>query len=42
MRIYPVFHVSILKPYKESPNEFSHAAPPSPVTIPGSDEPEYE
>jgi Chromo (CHRromatin Organisation MOdifier) domain/Integrase core domain len=42
MRIHPIFHVSMLKPYKESPNEFSRAAPLPPVTIPGSDEPEYE
>jgi hypothetical protein len=41
LRIHPVFHVSLLKPYKES-EDFARATLPPPVTIPDTEEQEYE
>ena len=40
LRIHPVFHVSLLKPYKES-NEFEREIPPPPVFISENSQ-EYE
>src|SRR5271170_443719 len=34
IRIYLVFHVSLLKPYKESPEEFARLTPPPAIFIP--------
>ena len=41
LRIHPVFHVSLLKPYKES-EDFTRATPPPPIIIPDTEEQEYE
>jgi hypothetical protein len=41
LKIHPVFHVSMLKPYQES-EEFNREAPPQPIIIPESNEAEYE
>jgi hypothetical protein len=32
LKIHPVFHVSMIKPYKES-DEFLRATPPAPITL---------
>jgi ''chromo'' (CHRromatin Organisation MOdifier) domain./Integrase core domain. len=41
LRIHPVFHVSLLKEYKET-EEFLRATPPPPVILPATNEEEYE
>ena len=42
MRIYPVFHVSLLKLYQASPNEFVRPTPPPAVISPNTEQEEYE
>jgi hypothetical protein len=43
LKIHPVFHVSLLKPYNESPTDFIRTTlPPPPVMIPETNEEEYE
>ena len=42
MRIHPVFHVSLLKPYQVSPNEFLRPTPPPAVVLPNTEQEEYE
>lgn len=44
MKIHPVFHVSLLKRYRESPEEFAGRAPtqPPPVIVEGEEEYEVE
>jgi len=44
LKIHPVFHVSLLRKHKESPEEFPRDAssPPPPIFLSGQDEPEYE
>src|SRR5271155_2785851 len=42
MRIHPVFHVSLLKLYKESPEEFVRPTPPPAIFIPETNQEEYE
>jgi Chromo (CHRromatin Organisation MOdifier) domain len=41
MRIHPVFHVSLLKPYQAS-NEFLRPTPPPAVILPDTEHAEYE
>ena len=41
LKIHPVFHVSVLKPYQES-EEFNCKVPPQPIIISESNEIEYE
>lgn len=40
LRIHPVFHISMLKEYKES-EDFNRATPPPPIILPDESE-EYE
>ncbi|CAG8820424.1 24960_t:CDS:2, partial [Dentiscutata erythropus] len=40
--IYPVFHVSMLKPYKENLTDFNRDLSPPPEIIPETNEEEYE
>jgi hypothetical protein len=42
MRIHPVFHISLLKPYQASPNEFLHPTPPPAMVLPNTEHEEYE
>jgi hypothetical protein len=43
LKIHPVFHVSLLKPYNESSDDFTRTIPPPlPVTILKTNEEEYE
>ena len=42
MRIHPVFHVSLLKPYQVSSNEFLYSTPPPAVVLPNTEQEEYE
>ena len=42
MKIHPVFHVSLLKPYNPSPEEFGRPTPPPAIIIPGNNQEEYE
>src|SRR5271170_19765 len=42
MRIHPVFHVSLLKPYKELPEEFTRPTSPPAIFIPETNQEEYE
>jgi hypothetical protein len=42
MRIHPVFHVSLLKLYQASPNEFVRPTPPPAVISPNTEQEEYE
>jgi len=42
MKIHPVFHVSLLKPYKSSPEEFGRPTSPPAIAVQGSDQDEYE
>ena len=43
LKIHPVFHISLLKPYQEISNEFTQLTPPlPPVIIPETEEEEYE
>ena len=41
LRIHPVFHISLLKQYKES-NEFNRTTPLLPIFIPETQHEEYE
>ncbi|CAG8622037.1 7437_t:CDS:2 [Paraglomus occultum] len=41
LKIHPVFHVSMLKPYQQF-EEFNREAPPQPIIIPESNEAKYE
>ena len=41
MRIHPVFHVSLLKPYNEN-DDFEREIPPPPIFIPEIQQDEYE
>ena len=42
MKIHPVFHVSLLKPYHPSPSDFERPTPPPAIIIPETDHEEYE
>jgi len=42
MKIHPVFHVSLLKPYQASPNEFIRPTPPSAIVFPNTEHEEFE
>ena len=42
MRIHPVFHVSLLKPYHPSPSDFERITPPPAEFIPNTNQEEYE
>ena len=42
MKIHPVFHVSLIKLYQPSPEEFGRPTPPAAIVLPGSDQEEYE
>jgi hypothetical protein len=42
MKIHPVFHISLLKPYHLSPNDFERSTPPPAIITPESDHEEYE
>ena len=42
LRIHPVFHVSLLKHYQETPDNFNRPTPPPAIIIPGIEEEEYE
>jgi hypothetical protein len=42
LKIHPVFHVSLLKPYKETPDEFTRPTPPPPVIISDTEQEEFE
>ena len=42
LKIHPVFHVSMLKPYKENLTDFNRDIPPPPEVIPETNEEEYE
>src|SRR5271170_872691 len=42
MRIHPVFHISLLKLYKESPEDFARPIPPPAIFIPDTNQEEYE
>jgi hypothetical protein len=42
LKIHPVFHVSLLKPYKPSPEEFERPTPPPATIMPETNQEEYE
>jgi hypothetical protein len=42
LKIHPVFHVSLLKPYQESPRNFERPTPPPAIFIPETNTEEYE
>ena len=42
LRIYPVFHISILKLYYKTPDKFERITSPPPITIPETNEKKYE
>jgi hypothetical protein len=42
MKIHPVFHVSLLKPYQPSSPDFERPTPPPAIIIPETDHEEYE
>jgi Chromo (CHRromatin Organisation MOdifier) domain len=42
MKIHPVFHISLLKPYQPSPNDFERPTPPPAIIIPETDHEEFE
>src|SRR5271155_2123201 len=42
MKIHPVFHISLLKPYQPSPTDFKRPTPPPAIIIPEVDHEEYE
>jgi len=42
MKIHPVFHVSLLKPYQPSPKEFGRSTPPPAMFVPETNQEEYE
>jgi hypothetical protein len=42
MKIHPVFHVSLLKPYQAAPNEFHRPTPPPAIVLPDTEHEEYE
>jgi hypothetical protein len=44
MRIHPVFHISLLKPYHANPTDFPDRtqSPPPPIYVDDSDTPEFE
>ena len=42
LKIHPVFHVSLLKLYKETPDEFTRPTPPPPVVISDTEQEEFE
>jgi hypothetical protein len=42
MKIYPVFHFSLLKPYQASPSEFLRPTPPPAIALPDTEHEEYE
>ena len=41
IKVHPVFHVSLLKPYHKSPEDFAHPIPPPAILIDNNQE-EYE
>ena len=42
LKIHPVFHVSLLKHYQETSDNFNRPTPPPAIIIPGIEEEEYE
>jgi hypothetical protein len=42
LKIHPVFHVSLLKHYQKTSDDFNRPIPPSATIIPGIEEKEYE
>src|SRR5438477_9897179 len=42
MRIYPVFHISLLKPYKKLSEKFTRPTPPFAIFIPETNQDEYK
>ena len=42
IKIHPVFHVSLLKPYQASPTEFLQPIPPPAIILPNTEQEEYE
>jgi len=42
MKIHPVFHISLLKPYQISPNEFIRPTPPPAIVFPDTEHEEFE
>jgi len=42
MKIHPVFHVSLLKPYQPSPDEFARPIPPPAIVESDTGQEEYE
>jgi Chromo (CHRromatin Organisation MOdifier) domain len=42
LRIHPVFHISLLKLYKESSEDFIRPTPPPAIFIPETNQEEYE
>jgi hypothetical protein len=42
LKIHPVFHVSVLKPYQETPSDFDRPVPPPAVLIQYTEQEEYE
>jgi hypothetical protein len=42
MKIHPVFHISLLKPYQVSNNEFLRPIPPPAIVLPNTEQEEYE
>ena len=42
MKIHPVFHISLLKPYQPSPEEFARPTPPPAIFESNTGQEEYE
>jgi Chromo (CHRromatin Organisation MOdifier) domain len=42
MKIHPVFHISLLKPYRPSPQDFERPIPPPAIMVPETDHEEFE
>ena len=42
MKIHPVFHISLLKPYQSSPTDFEKPTPPPAIVIPETDHEKYK